>query len=149
MRLNLTAVASEALSGNIHFEIGQTHWGQASTGGALGADYNNAIKLKNAFLDWTPPQTDLKIRMGLQTMALPSFTTGDSQVFNADTAGIVFNYKFNDNVSLTALWARPYNDNSGQWRDNSRDTVNRNYMDNVDAGALLLPLSFDGVKVTP
>lgn len=143
VRLQLDAVASEALSGTAFFEIGAQTWGKASEGGALGADGSNQVKVKNAYIDWLVPQTDLKVRMGIQGMAIPSFTTG-SNVFNDDVAGITAAYQFNENVGLTALWARP-------WNDNYTDSVGTrsNYMDNVDVFALLLPLSFDGVKVTP
>jgi hypothetical protein len=153
IRLQLDAVASESLSGTVQFEIGNSFWGKAvgrtagrnGNGGAvLGADETNVIELKHAYLDWVVPQTDLKLRMGLQAMALPSFVTrGDASIFNDDVAGIVANYKFNDNVSLTALWARPFNDNYTTGGNRS------NYMDNVDAFALVLPLTFDGVKATP
>lgn len=146
VRLQLDAVASESLSGTVFFEIGKTTWGQNSSGGALGADSSNAIKLKNAYLDWIVPQTDLKVRMGIQGMALPSFTTG-SNVFNDDVAGITAAYQFNENVGVTALWARPWNDNYAN--DNDHDGNHNNFMDNVDVAALLVPLTFDGVKVTP
>jgi hypothetical protein len=151
MRLQLDAVASEALSGTLYFEIGGTNWGRENQGGAMGADAqgaNSPIKLKNAYLDWTPPNTDLKIRMGLQGMSLPSFTT-ESMVFQDDTAGVTFSYKFNENVALTAVWARPFNDNSTVLWNGTDRQINANYMDNVDVGALVLPLTFDGVKVTP
>ncbi|WP_291449176.1 outer membrane homotrimeric porin [Desulfovibrio sp.] len=151
VRLQLDAVASESLSGTVFFEIGNQLWGKDKQdgnrsfgGGALGADGNTAIKVKNAYIDWMVPQTDLKVRMGIQGVAIPSFTTG-SNVFNDDVAAVVASYQFNENVGLTALWARPYN-------DNYVDTVNsnrNNFLDNVDVFALLLPLSFDGVKVTP
>ena len=59
------------------------------------------------------PQTDLKVRMGIQGIALPSFTTNASQILDDDVAAISLNYQFNENVALTALWARPYNDNAG------------------------------------
>ena len=144
VRLQLDAVASESLSGTVFFEIGGQSWGNASNGGALGADGNNVVKVKNAYIDWMVPQTDLKVRMGIQGIAIPSFTTG-SNVFNDDTAGVVASYQFNENVGLTALWARPYNDN---YVDNVNSNRN-NFLDNVDVFALLLPLSFDGVKVTP
>ena len=108
------------------------------------------------------PQTDLKVRMGIQTIALPSFTTG-SQVFYEDVAGVSANYQFNENVGLTAFWARPFNDNFsgnnwGSGTDKYADRYQRSYkngsstngfMDNVDLFALTLPLTFDGVKVTP
>ena len=64
-------------------------------------------------------------------------------------AAVTLNYQFNENVGLTAFWARPYNDNGGyssRWDGNNYD---QNYMDNMDMFAVLLPLTFDGVKVTP
>ena len=147
VRLQLDAVASEALSGTVFFEMGDQIWGQDSTGGALGAD-GKVVELKRAYIDWMVPQTDLKVRMGIQGIALPSFTTNASQIMDDDVAAISLNYQFNENVGLTAFWARPYNDNGGyksQWSGKDYD----NYMDNMDMFAVLLPLSFDGVKVTP
>ena len=149
VRLQLDAVASEALSGTAFFEIGKTVWGKESEGGALGADSNNVVKLKNAYIDWMVPQTDLKVRMGIQGLALPGYTMGN-QVFFDDVAAVTLNYQFNENVGVTAFWARPYNDNAGyaSWGNNPQDKYS-NYMDNMDIFALLVPLTFDGVKATP
>ena len=145
LRLQLDAVASENLSGAVFFEIGNTTWGNAEEGGALGAD-KTIVEVRRAYIDWMVPNTELKVRMGLQGMELPSFTMNKSQVFVDDVAGITLSYQFTDNVGATVFWARPYNDNfSGKryGRDNS------NFMDNVDAFGLLIPLTFDGIKVTP
>ena len=149
VRLQLDAVASEALSGTVFFEMGDQIWGQDSTGGALGAD-GTVVELKRAYIDWMVPQTDLKVRMGIQGLALPSFTTNASQIFDDDVAAVSLNYQFNENVGLTAFWARPYNDNAGYYKNSDfGDTQYKNYMDNMDMFAVLLPLTFDGVKVTP
>ena len=43
--------------------------------------------------------------MGIQGMALPN-TAGGSAILDADVAGIAANYKINDNIGITALWAR-------------------------------------------
>ena len=147
VRLQLDAVASEALSGTVFFEIGDQVWGQNDTGGALGADNNSVVELKRAYIDWMVPQTDLKVRMGIQGLALPAFTTNASQILDDDVAAVSLNYQFNENVGLTAFWARPYNDNNG-YKWNGKD-ADQNYMDNMDMFAVLLPLTFDGVKVTP
>lgn len=147
VRLQIDAVASEALSGTVYFEIGDQRWGQAKNGGSLGAD-GTVVEVKRAYLDWIVPQTDLKIRMGLQGVALPAFTNNASQVFDNDVAGITASYKFNDNVAATLLWARPYNDNYSNSDSNSNNNPN-NFLDNLDMFALLVPLTFDGVKVTP
>mgnify|MGYP002167245558 CR=1 FL=1 len=149
VRLQLDAVASEALSGTVFFEIGDQLWGQNETGGALGADNNSVVELKRAYIDWMVPQTDLKVRMGIQGLALPSFTTNASQIIDDDVAAITLNYQFNENVGLTAFWARPYNDNYGYTKHVAGAEPYDHYMDNMDMFAVLLPLSFDGVKVTP
>ncbi len=148
VRLQLDAVASEALSGTVFFEIGDQVWGDNGSGGALGADSNNVVELKRAYIDWMVPQTDLKVRMGIQGLALPSFTTKASQIMDDDVAAISLNYQFNENVGLTAFWARPYNDNGGYWGTHQQAAWD-SYMDNMDMFAVLLPLTFDGVKVTP
>ena len=148
VRLQLDAVASESLSGTVFFEIGDQLWGQNSTGGALGADNNSVVELKRAYIDWMVPQTDLKVRMGIQGLALPAFTTNASQILDDDVAAVSLNYQFNENVGLTAFWARPYNDNNGYLYDGDKQGY-KNYMDNMDMFAVLLPLTFDGVKVTP
>ena len=148
VRLQLDAVASEALSGTVFFEIGDQVWGQDSTGGALGAD-KSVVELKRAYIDWMVPQTDLKVRMGIQGLALPAFTTNASQILDDDVAAVSLNYQFNENVGLTAFWARPYNDNNGYSYGNGHGKWAQNYMDNMDMFAVLLPLTFDGVKVTP
>ena len=148
VRLQLDAVASEALSGTVFFEIGDTYWGKNSNGGALGAD-QKIVEVKNAYIDWMVPNTDLKFRMGIQNIAMPN-VAGGSAVLDDDVAGIVANYQFNENVGLTAVWARPFNDNwnsaSKRWDETTDDA---NYHDNVDMFALMVPLTFDGVKVTP
>ncbi len=151
VRLQLDAVASEALSGTVYFEIGTQTWGKSEDGGALGAD-GKQIKVKNAYIDWTVPQTDLKFRMGLQALALPNTYAGGSAIMDTDVAAVVASYQFNENVGLTAFWARPANDNfdgkdSRYYR--TSDTSHANYLDNIDLFSVLLPLKFDGFHATP
>ena len=120
---------------------------------ALGGD-QNIVKVKRAYIDWMVPNTELKVRMGLQGMAIPSFTMNKSQVFEDDVAGITLSYQFTDNVGATLFWARPYNDNytSSDFREaNNQSPWNdkNNFLDNVDVFGLTIPLTFDGIKVTP
>jgi len=156
VRLQLDAVASEALSGTLYFEIGNTTWGRADQGGALGAD-GKIVEVRRAYIDWMPPETDLKVRMGLQGLALPNYTMGKSQVFEDDVAAVTLSYQFNENVGLTAFWARPYNDNyndvtvEDELGNKYRTGTGKHpgFMDNIDMGGLVLPLTFDGFKITP
>ena len=148
VRLQLDAVASESLSGTVFFEIGDQMWGQSESGGALGADSTSVVKLKNAYIDWMVPNTDLKLRMGLQAVALPN-VAGGSAIMDGDAAAVVASYQFNDNVGLTALWMRPLNDNYAGRVYGDREDYQKNYLDNMDLFALMLPLKFDGVELTP
>ena len=148
IRLQLDAVASEALSGTVYFEIGSQQWGKSDDGAALGADGNNQVKVKNAYIDWAIPQTDAKVRMGIQGLALPNTYAGGSAVMDTDVAAVVGSYKFNKNVALTAFWARPFNDNfSG--KDARYSNNHANYLDNMDLFGVTAPLTFDGVNLTP
>ena len=149
VRLQLDAVASESLSGTVFFEIGDQMWGNAESGGAMGADCK-VVKVKNAYIDWMVPNTDLKLRMGLQAVAMPN-VAGGSAIMDGDAAALVASYQFNDNVGLTALWMRPLNDNyTGTNADNEPyGNGYNNYLDNMDLFALMLPLKFDGVELTP
>ena len=150
IRLQLDAVASETLSGTVFFEIGDQMWGQSESGGALGADSTSVVKLKNAYIDWMVPNTDLKLRMGLQAVALPN-VAGGSAIMDGDAAAVVASYQFNENVGLTALWMRPLNDNYTGTNADGEAYGNgyKNYLDNMDLFALMLPLKFDGVVLTP
>ena len=152
VRLQLDATVFENLSGTVFFQIGDTTWGKDDEGGALGADRTNTIALHAAYLDWTVPSTDLKFRMGLQTVALPN-VAGGSAVLDTQVAGVTAAWQFSENVGLTALWARPFNDNYSRGNydlSNWNDRDNRaNYLDNMDLFGLLLPLKFDGFEATP
>lgn len=143
IRLQVNAAASEALSGSIYLEIGGHTWGQAKSGGALGAD-TSIIKLKHSYLDWAIPQTKIKLRMGLQRIFLPDFTTEASQVFDADVAGITATMPITDALTVSAFWARPYNDNT-----NANPQPAPNYLDNFDLFGLSAPLRLGGLNLTP
>ncbi|WP_297828421.1 outer membrane homotrimeric porin [uncultured Desulfovibrio sp.] len=147
VRLQLDAVASEALSGTVFFEIGNQTWGKAEQGGALGAD-GTMVKVKRAYIDWLVPQTDLKFRMGIQGVTLPN-VAGGSAIMDTDAAAITASYQFNENVALTALWARPLNDNYIGNNSHGSENYHQNYLDNMDLFALMLPVKLDGFEITP
>ena len=147
-RTQLDAVASENLSGSVQFELGRTEWGQASSGGALGAD-GNIVELRFAWLDWTLPDTGIKVRMGIQPLVLPGVLAGTSAVFAQDMAGVSLNAPLweneNSEGSLSFFWARPYNDNSITYSHNE-DTL---HLDNLDVFALSVPMRWQGFSLNP
>ncbi len=148
VRLQIDAVASESLSGTVFFEIGDQVWGNGADGAALGTD-GVVVEVKRAYIDWFVPNTELSFRMGLQGIALPS-VAGGSAILDDDAAAIVANYKFNDMVSLTAAWARPYNDNyDGSNLTGRTGEGNSNFLDNMDLFLLSLPIKGENWSVNP
>ena len=154
-RLQLDAVASESLSGTLYFEIGDQAWGRASyadgtpSGGALGAD-GMVVKVKGAWIDWMAPGIDLKTRMGIQPIALPN-AAGGSAVLDSDVAAVAANWQINEYAGLTFAWMRPLNDNFAGWTRTAtpQQRHEAGFLDNMDLFALSVPLTFDGVKLTP
>lgn len=148
VRLQLEAVASENLSGTVLFELLESTWGQAESNGALGADGTN-VGVLNAFMDWAVPDTELKVRMGIQPIELPN-VAGGSSILNTDAlAAVSVSYQFSENVGATLFWGRPYNDNYVQTENGGNGNDKNNYLDNIDLIALSVPLTFDGIAVTP
>ena len=141
-RTQIDVIASEALSGTVYFEIGDTIWG--SKDGALGSD-GKSIEVKRSYIDWIVPQTDLKVRMGIQGLALPGFVAG-SPVLDDDVAALTMSYAFNDNVAATAFWARPYDTGAYTYDNNVEE---RNSYDEMDLFGLVAPISLDGMKIVP
>lgn len=139
---------SENLQGILMLKVPSVtpqHWGQAAKGGTLGAD-GNEVALKIACVDWQVPKSKLRLRMGIQYVGFPSFT-GQNMHLDNTAAAVTANYRFNDNFALTGLWLRPVNDNWGDYAGVS--VAHPNYLDNVDIFGLFLPMTFEGVKVTP
>lgn len=137
LRTKIDVIASENLKGVMFFEIGKSSWGQAKGGASLGTD-GMVVKVRYSYVDWVVPETDLKIRMGLQPWLMPGFAFG-TNVLDADGAGVTASYTFNENVSMSLGWLRAENNNTG-------DDMIHNELDLV---TLMVPVQGDGFKVTP
>lgn len=151
IRTQIDFIASEALKGVLFFEIGRTDWGRSegtdkvnniggSSGGSLGNDGIN-IKTRRAYIDWMVPNTDLNFRIGLQGLDLPAAVAG-SPIMDDDVAAFIGSYKFNDSFSLTAFWARPFD-------DTENDTWGKAAKDETDMFGLIAPITLDGFNITP
>jgi hypothetical protein len=161
MRTQFNFVVSESLQGALHFEIGTLDWGRTSAaakdtdgktvvaangpggsaGGAIDTDGIN-IKTKHAYVDWLIPSTDVSVRMGLQPLVLPNATKRGNPILNSDVAALAVTAPLTEQVALTAVWARPFNQNNEEDED-------YNSADEVDIFGLILPITLDGVKITP
>ena len=146
-------IASESLKGVLFLEIGHLTWGKNSTvekkaqGGALGTDGVN-VKTRYMYVDWVIPQTEVQVRMGLQNFTLPNFVTGPAILGggSADGAGITISGQFTENVGATLFWLRAENDNSDDLDWGGDDY---HYSDAMDFVGITVPMTFDGVKITP
>lgn len=144
LRSQIDVIASESLKGVLFLEIGNTNWGQASTGGSLGTDATN-IEVRYSYVDWVVPETELKIRMGLQPMTLPNFVAG-SPILDHDAAGITMSYQFTDNIGATFFWMRAENENTNGKEITGRNTKRSDVMDFI---GLTIPITGDGWAATP
>ena len=135
MRTQFNFIASEELRGVLMLEIGNGWWG-SEDGFAMGTDGFN-VKVRYGYVDWIIPGADVKVRMGLQPIATPTFTFNETIMgSDNDVAGITMNYQFNDMVGVTLAWARPYNDYSEAH-------------DAIDLFVLSVPIQGEGFQVTP
>ncbi len=141
VRTQIDVIASESLKGVVYFEIGHQNWGKSSDGASLGTD-GKQVKVRYSYVDWAIPQTDAKVRMGLQKYTLPNFTGIGSPNLDAYGAGINITNQFTENVAASLFWLRAEN-------DNDPDMAKHDSHDAMDFIGMTVPLTFDGVKVTP
>lgn len=141
LRTQVDVIASESLKGTVFFEIGDTNWGSAEEGGALGTD-GKVVEVRYSYIDWVVPQTDLKVRMGLQPFSLPNFVAGDPIMGSDDSdgAGITLSYQFNDTVGASLFWLRAENDNS---------VDDHNVGNAMDFVGLSVPMAGSGWQLNP
>lgn len=141
LRTQIDVIASENLKGVVFFEIGHQNWGSASQGASLGTD-GKEVKVRYSYVNWMIPDTDVRVRVGLQKYTLPNFTGIGSPILDADAAGISIYSQFTPNFGTNLFWLRAEN-------DNDPERLQKNAHDEMDFVGLTVPVTFDGVKVTP
>ena len=143
LRTQIDVIASESLKGVLFLEMGDQNWGSSKDGASLGTD-GKIVKVRYSYVDWVIPQTDAKVRMGLQNFSLPGFISNSPILGGgaADGAGITISGQFTENVGASLFWLRAENDNTDGYRGNPSSNA-------MDFVGLTVPMTFDGVKVTP
>ena len=143
LRTQIDVIASESLKGVLFLEMGDQNWGKSNDGASLGTD-GKIVKVRYCYVAWVIPQPDAKVRMGLQNFSLPGFISNSPILGggSADGAGITISGQFTENVGASLFWLRAENDNAGS------NSV-KQYSDAMDFVGLTVPMTFDGVKVTP
>ena len=147
LRTQIDVIASESLKGVLFLEMGDQNWGKSADGASLGTD-GKIVKVRYSYVDWVIPQTDAKVRMGLQNFSLPGFISNNPILGggSADGAGITISGQFTENVGASLFWLRAENDN---FDDDGYLRENKFASDAMDFIGLTVPMTFDGVKVTP
>ena len=141
VRLGFDYVASEDLSATILFQYNHKNWGANNNGFATDptviADRDD-FRMRLAYIDWTIPATEVKVRMGRQALVAPSYAFG-SAILDGRGDAVSFNGAINDNISLGFAWMRV---------DNDTNRVNGT-RDAADAVMLNAEFAYDGFKVAP
>ncbi len=135
IRFGFDYVASEDLSATILFQYGGYHWGTFEPNN----DGEAKLKMRLAYIDWTLPSTDVKVRMGRQAVVAPSYAFG-SPVLDSRADAISINGNVNENISLGLAWMRADRNERG-YADYGFDTT--------DALMLNAEFAYDGFKVAP
>ncbi len=152
LRVGMDFIASENLSAHFQIQAGTFTWGGPATnalsrpenlGGALGSRAANIV-MRFAYLDWMIPTTAVHVRMGMQPVALPSYTFGSPVLDDAGT-GIVVSGAVNDNITVTGLWVRALS----QSRRGNAATAASYTDDTLDVFGLVGDFSYDGFAVSP
>lgn len=143
----LDAIANEKLRGVYVGRAGDDiFWGNQDTGigrnsgGGIGSQGVN-LNTREAYIDWKPTGQS-NIRMGMQGVVLPNAVAG-SPVMDTRVAGVTATYAFTNEVAASLFWYRPSSSTNGVI------TNSENRFSKWDMFGLVLPLTFDGVSVTP
>ncbi|HJD97439.1 outer membrane homotrimeric porin [Mailhella massiliensis] len=156
VNLGMTFSVSEQLSGYFqvrsYWDWGQNFYGDThdkenlkknTLGYGFDGGRDNSVYLRQAYIDWLIPNTDVKVRMGRQNIALPALADGKNIVMwsKDPTDGITVNAPVTDWMTVNAFWAR-----HARYADAAQITYQS---DNIDVFGLAADMAFEGFKVTP
>jgi len=138
LRVGMTFTANENLSGYFQMQAGTSQWGDGPSGGAFNVESGSAFDVRQAYIDWTVPSTDIKVRMGIHSISLPAFVTLSPVMDDLIKGGITVDVPVCDNFGLTGFWNRPYDTNHNMAEDAQ-----------LNVFGLVGKASFDGLTVAP
>lgn len=142
MRVYFDYVASENLKAVLGLEI-DTVWGKGDAD--WGTDLNeNDIEIKHAYLDFSFPDSTVRVQAGLQYVAMPSVF--GNPVFDDDAPALVISAPVNDMIGLTVGYSRG-SDSSTSFDDDL--FTDGKSGDDLDMAFLAVPVTLDGASVTP
>ena len=153
IRFGFDYIASEDLSATMLFQY-RHNWGQNATekgGFSFTADEaivqsGDQFRMRLAYIDWTIPSTDVKVRMGRHALVTPSYAFG-SAILDGRGDGITISGAVNDNISLGLSWVRLASGVFTDWTTGW--SQGHGAEDDSDAVLLQAEFAYDGWKVAP
>ncbi|MGE4421047.1 MAG: outer membrane homotrimeric porin [Pseudodesulfovibrio sp.] len=145
--LYFTVTANENLKGVLGLRSDKDSWGDADLGlDRPGGRDRAQLNIRDAYIDFNWPGTDVNVKAGVYTIALPQ-SVGSASMIVAERAGAVMvSTPVTDNVSVLAGYTRLWNDNNTTGNALNTSTDGEDFLDGY---LLALPLSFEGVSATP
>jgi hypothetical protein len=142
--LYFTVTANENLKGVLGLRSDKGSWGDGDFGlGQPGGADTAQLNIRDAYIDFNWPGTDVNVKAGIFTVALPQ-SVGSASMIVAERAGAVMvSAPVTDNVSVLAGYTRLANNNTDP------ATIATDGEDFLDGYLLAVPLSFEGVSATP
>ncbi len=143
-RTTFEFVANETLKGVLQTEIGTAAWG---TNGAFGVGDSNAIiEVRQAYIDFNWPETDVRILAGFFSTALPS-AVGASMIMSEEATGLQITVPVMDELALLLGYSRLRD--AGDAPNTVNDEADTFGGDEFDVFYTALPISLDGITATP
>ncbi len=142
-RVGFDFIANENLKAVLLTSYGEQRWGRGALNVGSGtaavnpAWSRNYIQVKNAYIDFNWPETEVNIRAGYQGVALPG-AVGGSYILDDDVAALAFSGPITDQVSYMLAYGRLDKGRTGTGQKNYRD-----------AYIAVLPMNFDGFSFQP
>ncbi len=152
IRFGFDYVASEDLSATILFQYRKGSWGH--NGDDFTADpaahgetpaFGDHFRMRLAYIDWTIPSTDIKVRMGRQPVVTPSYAFG-SPILDGRGDAVSVNGAINENISLGLTWLRTDSETNGKKYVDDKLVYGD---DDADAVILNAEFAYDGFKIAP
>jgi hypothetical protein len=149
-------VANENLKFTMQTQIGAGMWGQGGFGlgqgdGATGK--STALRVREAYMDFNVPDSDVNVKAGYMLMYLPAANPGGSPILNDESAAVamVTVPVIKDTVSVLVGYARLWDSTNANNTANNAGTGTSSYglRDELDAAILAVPVTWNKIEATP
>ncbi|OIQ51962.1 hypothetical protein BerOc1_00430 [Pseudodesulfovibrio hydrargyri] len=100
------------------------------------------LGIRDAYIDFNWPGTDINVKAGIYPVALPAAVGGASMIVAERAGAVMVTAPLTDNVSVLAGYTRLYDNDDGSDDELMGDSF-------LDGYLIALPLNFEGFAATP